>query len=293
MTTVEVFAPAKINLTLHITGRRTDGYHLIDSLVAFGPVGDTVVLRPAHGLSLSVGGPEAGGVPANMDNLALQAGHVLRGDAGLKAALTKRLPAASGIGGGSADAAAVVRGCLALENRAEADPTPYLTALTKLGADIPMCLTPTPQRARGIGEQLVPQPLPALPAVLVNPRVPVPTAGVFKALASPQNAPMPDTLPHFSTADILTDWLATQRNDLEAPAQQIAPTIGAVLEVLRQTTGCRLARMSGSGATCFGLYDSDAAAETAAFAIRQTHPHWWIAHGPLGDQTARAAPKVS
>lgn len=292
MTTVDVFAPAKVNLTLHITGKRADGYHLIDSLVAFGPAGDFLKVEKGDGVSLSVDGPEADGVPTDESNLALRAFAALplhkRGNINL----TKHVPAASGIGGGSADAAAAVRAALAME-----DPTASTFAafgpdvlletkfrpLLDLGADIPMCLLPRPLRARGIGEKVSFVDLPPLTALLVNPRVPVPTKDVFAALATPNNSPMPEALPGFANAAALIDWLASQRNDLEAPAMKIAPAIGKVLGILREAPGCGLARMSGSGATCFGLFLSEEAAMAAGNAIQANHPEWWLAGGTMGD----------
>ena len=276
--TVRVFAPAKVNLTLHVTGRRPDGYHLLDSLVAFAPVGDALVLEDADTLSLGVDGPEAAGVPATMDNLALKAAALAGGGRGAAIGLTKALPVASGIGGGSSDAAAAVRGIMALASGAGGpEPDEALRhALTGLGADVPMCLVPRPWRARGIGERLDPVDLPPLPAVLVNPRLPVATPAVFRALGSARNPPMPEVLPAFP----------------DAPALTVEPAIGRVLGVLRATTGARLVRMSGSGATCFALFETEAAAAGAARTIAADHPDWWVAGGVLGDQSRLAAARV-
>lgn len=282
---IEVFAPAKINLALHVTGRREDGYHLLDTLVAFAPVGDTLRLRPAPGLSLTVSGPEGAAVPAGPENLVLRATAFVPGAGGAEIELIKRLPTASGIGGGSSDAAAMLRGLAHL--RAVTVPA---EGLERLGADVPMCLSPHPARVTGIGERIVPVTLPDLPAVLVNPRVAVATPAVFRALSRRDGAPMPD-LPVFARIGDCIDWLSAQRNDLEAPAVALAPEIGAVLGALRQTAGCRLTRMSGSGATCFGLFATMAGAEAAADALRATHPGWWIASGALGDQAVRSAPQ--
>jgi len=299
--TVEVFAPAKVNLTLHITGRRADGYHLIDSLVTFGPAGDVLRLADAEDFGIAVDGPEATGVPADDSNLALQAARLLRRERGTVLTLTKHLPAASGIGGGSADAAAAARGAVALEDRVGAELAPLgpdlldetnIRPLLDLGADIPMCLLPRPLRARGIGERIAFAELPPLAALLVNPRVPVPTGEVFHALQSPDNAPMPEALPAFPDAAALIDWLATQRNDLETPALTVAPAIADVLATLRASPGCRLARMSGSGATCFGLFLDRSAADAAGGTIRAAHPGWWVAGGMLGDYLERSLPRV-
>ena len=303
MTTVRVFAPAKINLTLHVTGRREDGYHLLDTLVAFAPVGDRLTIQPGNILSLTVEGPERAGVPADMENLALRAAMLASWGRGAAMVLEKILPAASGIGGGSSDAAAAFRGMLCFGDPGEAPADTawampevisetHARALLDLGADVPMCLMPRPLRARGIGEKLDFIDLPPLPAVLVNPRVPVPTGEVFGRLETPSNAPMPEALPEFADAGSLIEWLAGQRNDLEAPATATAPIIEDVLASIRAAEGCGLARMSGSGATCFGLFADIEAAQAAVEALRTSHENWWIAGGLLGDQMARAMPRV-
>ncbi|MEO1949619.1 4-(cytidine 5'-diphospho)-2-C-methyl-D-erythritol kinase [Thioclava sp.] len=287
MRIIDAFAPAKINLTLHVIGQRADGYHLLDSLVAFGPMGDRLVLRESDALSLSVAGPEAAGVPADPSNLVLKAASLLSRPAGQGAEihLDKHLPPASGIGGGSSDAAAALRGLAALWGQ----PLPAETA--RLGADVPMCLTPQPQRVRGIGETLDPVALPPLPALLVNPRVEVPTPAIFKGLDSKDNPPMPEALPTFTGAPDCIDWLATQRNDLQAPAIASAPVIGEVLDGLMMLPGCRLARMSGSGATCFALFETLDGAQAAEAMLAQRRPDWWRASGMLGDQTQKAQPQ--
>jgi 4-diphosphocytidyl-2-C-methyl-D-erythritol kinase len=277
---IRILAPAKVNLCLHVTGRRADGYHLLDGLVAFAPMADVLVLTDAPAPGLTVDGPQAAGVPVDATNLVLRAAALVAPQRPVAVRLTKHLPAAAGIGGGSSDAAAVARALGAT------DPGP----LRALGADVPMCLTPRPWRSRGTGEDLTHVPLPPLPAVLVNPRVAVPTAPVFAGLARRDNPPLPDALPALPDAATAIAWLATQRNDLEAPARAIAPAIGAVLTALAATPGCGLARMSGSGATCFGLFPTDTAAAAAARALRSAHPDWWITDGPLGDQTSAAAP---
>jgi len=300
--TVEVFAPAKVNLTLHITGRRSDGYHLIDSLVTFGPAGDFVSMTGADGVSITVDGPEARGVPADETNLAARAAKIVRLGKGTALTITKHLPAASGIGGGSADAAAAVRAALLLEDPAQTTLAAFgpdilletrFRPLLDLGADIPMCLLPRPLRALGIGEKITFADVPPLVALLVNPRVPVPTGAVFAALETPDNAPMPETLPAFPDAATLIDWLGTQRNDLEVPALTVAPAIADVLGVLRASPGCRLARMSGSGATCFGLFLEQAEAIAAGEAILAAYPGWWLAGGMMGDYLGKALPRVT
>lgn len=258
-------APAKLNLALHVTGRRADGYHLLDSLVAFAGVGDVVALE-AGPLSLRIEGPFAAGLPVSEDNLCLRAARLAGADAAIT--LTKNLPVASGIGGGSADAAAVLRGLAqmgqALPSRTE-----------RLGADVPVCLASGPARMQGGGEIVTPlPPLPAIPLVLVNPGVAVSTAQVFAAMDRRDN-PGLSTIPTFEGLAALTAWLAGTRNDLEAPAMTLAPVIGQVLRALR-ATGAAFARMSGSGATCFGLYDSPDRARIAANALKQ-HGWWAVA----------------
>ena len=276
MTTVEVFAPAKINLTLHITGQRDDGYHLLDSLVAFSNCGDVLRIQSGNTLSLVVEGPNAEGVPSDMNNLALKATEIVSQTGAAALTLEKYLPSASGIGGGSSDAAAACRGMLAFEGQASALDEQTLEKLLKLGADIPMCLDPRPWRVRGIGEQLESVILPGLPAVLINPGVPVHTADVFRGLRQKNNAPMPDALPDFENEAHLIDWLTTQRNDLEAPAIAAAPVIADVLDALRGCEGCQLARMSGSGATCFALFETEGEATAASASIKAAHPGWWV-----------------
>lgn len=294
-----VFAPAKINLTLHVTGRRSDGYHLLDSLVSFAPVGDWLTVATGEGLTLEVSGPEAAGVPDDMSNLALRAAALLAGHEGAALTLEKNLPAASGIGGGSADAAAALRGLATLSGEI---PQGFLELpdllmqrhakrILGLGADVPMCVLSHPLRARGIGERLGLVTLPDVAAVLVNPRLPVPTPAVFKALEIRDNPPMPDTLPEFPDAASLIGFLARMRNDLEAPALRVEPGIRAVLDALAGQGGCGLARMSGSGATCFGLFLSEDDAKAAAQALTEAHPGWWVASGVLGDCSELALPR--
>ena len=301
MTTVSVFAPAKINLTLHITGRRSDGYHQLDSLVAFAGIGDSVTILASNELSLNVEGPEAAGLPTDMDNLALRAAALAADGRGATITLRKRLPIASGIGGTSADAAAAYRGMLALGAEGEAfaegflarpglDSETLLRRLLGLGADVPMCFFSKPVRAGGVGEKLAFCNLPSAHAVLVNPRVPVLTEAVFGALDTPANSPMPDDIPNFPDVSALIEWLATCRNDLEASALSIAPEIGDVLETLSLQNGAELARMSGSGATCFGLFCQEADAREAEARLMSEHPDWWVAGTVLGDWSAQATP---
>ncbi|MFN3971957.1 MAG: 4-(cytidine 5'-diphospho)-2-C-methyl-D-erythritol kinase [Gemmobacter sp.] len=276
------FAPAKINLTLHVTGQRGDGYHLLDSLVVFAGVGDRIGAVAASGPTLVCDGPFSGDIPMGNDNLVLRAAQHL-GVTGAAITLTKNLPPASGIGGGSADAAATIR---ALMRVAGCDPATIGAAtLACLGADVPACFLSRPLRLRGIGEALTPLPADALPPawlVLVNPRVEVPTPRVFAALTRRESPAMPDPLPtRWDDAAALASWLTDQRNDLQLAAQALQPVIGPVLAALTGSRDCLIARMSGSGATCFGLFAGPEHADAAASAIRHDHPDWWIAAAPM------------
>ncbi|SIS59044.1 4-diphosphocytidyl-2-C-methyl-D-erythritol kinase [Roseivivax lentus] len=274
---IEERAPAKINLTLHVTGQRPDGYHLLDSLVVFAALGDMVRVEEAETLSLAVTGLMAAGVPDGEDNLVLQAARFLDPVRGARIVLEKHLPSAAGIGGGSSDAAATLRALSALWG------VPLPRNCLSLGADVPMCLAPGAQRVSGIGEGALPlSGLPSLPAVLVNPGLSVPTPDVFAALKEKNHPPMPARLPALGDFGALTRFLDTTRNDLTAPASAQAPEIGTVLEALEDA---RIARMSGSGATCFGLYPDAAAARAAATRIGEAHPDWWVA-----DTTLNPAP---
>jgi 4-diphosphocytidyl-2-C-methyl-D-erythritol kinase len=275
---VTEFAPAKVNLCLHVTGRRADGYHLLDSLVVFAEVGDRVTATPAPGLALAIEGPEGAALSADPDNLVLRAARVM--GAGAALTLWKALPVASGIGGGSADAAATLRAVARLTGQALPDPA----AVLALGADVPVCLQGHPVRMQGVGEVLTPLPaLPPLWMVLANPRVPVSTPKVFAALTSRDNPPVL-ALPTeaLRSANAFAAWLAREtRNDLAAPARQLAPVLADVEAALAETSGCLLARMSGSGATYFGLFPGPDQAGAAARHLAASHPDWWIAEAPV------------
>jgi len=278
-------APAKVNLTLHILGRRAeDGYHALESLVAFAGTADRLTLDPDAPLGLTVSGPTAGPAGPTGDNLVLRAGrHLAARLPGLRTGafhLTKRLPVAAGIGGGSSDAAAALR-LLARLNRLSPDDPAIVAAARATGADVPVCLDPQARMMCGVGEEIGPPlHLAPLPAVLVNPGVPVPTAPVFKALglAAGQSLPGADhpVIGEGLDGDALVAAIGPARNDLEAPALTVAPVIGTVLAALR-AQGCRLARMSGSGATVFALFDDRRRAVRAASALRAAHPEWWVA----------------
>lgn len=268
-------ARAKLNLCLHVTGRRDDGYHLLDSLVVFADVADRVEAAPGPGLSLRVTGPEGMGLAAEPDNLVLRAARAM-GVTDAALVLDKQLPVASGIGGGSADAAATLHALARLTGR----PLPSDAEVLRLGADVPVCLAGRPARMTGIGEGLTPlPPLPALWVVLVNPRVAVPTPQVFAALTRRDNPPLPDLPPSaLASAEAFTSWLTSHtRNDLVPPARSVAPLLIEVQSALSATPACLLARMSGSGGTHFGLYASAEAAETAARSLAAAYPGWWIA----------------
>lgn len=261
------FAPAKINLTLHVTGQRADGYHTLDTLVAFADLGDMVTIAPACDLSLDVRGPFAGGVPTGAENLVLRAARLAGMETGA-ITLDKHLPPSSGIGGGSSDAAALLR---ALGRDLDLPPEAILT----LGADVPMCLLARAAHVSGIGDVVCPVPdLPALPAVLVNPGVAVSTAQIFATLSERNNAPM-TVRPDRPDVPTVLHWLAAQRNDLEQPAIAHAPVIAEALAALRDA-GSALARMSGSGATCVGLFRDLDAAHKAERRLMARHPGWWV-----------------
>lgn len=273
-------APAKINLALHVVGRRPDGYHELETLAVFTEHGDRLTLEDAPHDHFSIHGPYAGGLPVDEGNLVIRAREALRRTCGradlppVSIRLEKNLPIASGIGGGSSDAAATLR-ALARHWRL-ADGDALASVAPDLGADVPMCLAARPLLARGAGERIeAVAGLPQLAMVLVNPGVEVSTPQVFSALASRENPPLQPLPARFDFTSLL-DWLAASRNDLEAPALAIAPAIAESLSALR-ASGASLARMSGSGATCFGLYEHAQAATAAAGTIRREQPGWFVA----------------
>lgn len=281
MATIEVFAPAKINLTLHVTGQREDGYHELDSLVVFAKdVGDKLRVEASEELSLDVTGPLSAGVPTDDSNLVLKAARLLQETHGVRQGarltLEKLLPNGGGIGGGSADAAAALSALARLWN---VKPLPPEKALS-LGADVPVCVAgPKPARMRGIGEIL--QPVPGLPPiwlVLVNPGLHVSTPRVFALLdrlydgGTPEMERMP---PEWDFEEFHV-WLLGQVNDLTKCAREDADGIGDVLDVLREQAGCKDADMSGSGSTCWGLFQTADAAQASAERIAAEHPEWWV-----------------
>lgn len=259
----EVFAPAKINLTLHVTGQRADGYHLLDSVVVFADVGDRLLFEPGQHMSLAVTGRFAQGVPTDRRNLVWQAAELA--DWTGQITLEKNLPHGAGIGGGSTDAAAVLN---TLGGRAKA---------ATLGADVPVCLRGVPTRMRGIGDQLdLVDVLPQIWAVLVWPGVGVATPEIFKHLKKKTNLAMPDVLPRLQNHDQMIAWLQGMRNDLQAVCAALVPEVSAALAALSDCDGVGLARMSGSGTTCFGLFETSPKASAAASNIAQAHPDWWV-----------------
>jgi 4-diphosphocytidyl-2-C-methyl-D-erythritol kinase len=286
-------ARAKVNLTLRVVGRRVDGYHDLESLVAFADCADRLSLTPGSSLDLKTIGPLAAACGETADNLVLKAARLL-GErvADLKVGsftLDKVLPVAAGIGGGSADAAAALRLLARLNDLALDDERLREVALLT-GADVPVCLAQSPCDMTGVGETLLPVSLPKIPCVLVNPRIPVATKDVFAALGLRNGELL------VGAGDILQatawpepgasveDWvevLAANSNDLEAPATRIQPVIGEVIAALNATNGAWLARMSGSGATCFAIFENTAEAQRAAQKIRLDHPQWWVHAGVL------------
>jgi 4-diphosphocytidyl-2-C-methyl-D-erythritol kinase len=285
---------AKVNLTLRVIGRRVDGYHDLESVVAFADCADRLTLQTGPDLILNASGPRALECGETADNLVIKAARLFAGRvAGLKLGeftLDKQLPVAAGIGGGSADAGAALR-LLARANGIELDDFRVIEAAQLTGADVPVCLSSRACVMTGVGETLLPLNLPKLPCLLVNPRVAVATSEVFAALGL-RNGEL-----RVGATDVMQalawpepdasfdDWLETLSagsNDLEAPAMRIQPVIGEVLSALRATIGARLARMSGSGATCFAIFADDEAAQRAAQQVRRDHPSWWVHAGTVG-----------
>ena len=279
-----VTAPGKINLYLHVTGRRPDGYHELDSLVAFAGVGDRVAVSPADALSLDLTGPFAEALAADPDNLVLRAARLLARAGGIEPraaiALEKNLPVAAGLGGGSADAAAALRALARLWNLAIAADDVAALAL-ELGADVPVCLAGRAAFVGGIGEDLAPPPrLPPAHIVLVNPGVALSTATVFGELGGVFTGPGRFAEAPADAAS-LARALAALSNDLEAPARRLCPEVDQALAALAAEPGCLLARMSGSGATCFGLFANAGHGAAAAGRIGAVHSGWWVAPAPL------------
>lgn len=284
---------AKVNLSLRVVGRRADGYHDLESVVAFADCADRLTLEPGGELKLTATGPLAAACGETSDNLVFKAAKLLAEavpDLKLGAfALDKVLPVAAGIGGGSADAAAALRLLARLNNLSLDDARLQKVALAT-GADVPVCLLSRACDMTGVGEQLLPLALPSMPCVMVNPRVPVATKDVFRELGLRNGELLVGATSVLEApawpeeGGSIADWvdvLETVANDLEAPAMRIEPVIGEVLEALRSSAGVKLARMSGSGATCFAIYGAASEAHAAAERIRRDHPGWWVHAGTL------------
>lgn len=283
---VRVFAPAKVNLFLHVGDTRPDGYHAIQSLVAFANVGDEIAIEEADNLSLMLAGPFADALKNEVDNIVMRAARALALRAGVpanaKITLTKNLPVASGIGGGSTDAAAALRGLCKLW-RVNVTGADLQAIAISLGADVPVCLNGRPCWVEGIGERLTVVPIfPALYAVLVNPHIAVSTAQAFGTLGTASGTELqhPAT---FADAMTLIGFLETVRNDLEEPAVKLAPEICDVMAAFCEDEATLLARMSGSGATCFALCGSQNAARELAAKLAKDHPNWWVKAVRLGN----------
>lgn len=290
---LSLLAPAKINLYLHVVGRREDGYHLLDSLVAFADVGDRIRIDPAPRFSFSIQGPFGHRLdaaarspdPAHSTNLVVRAVHALAHAAGrspdLHVSLTKNLPPGAGLGGGSSDAATVLWALMRLWGLTPE--APFLPALSlALGADVPVCIEARPARMQGIGERLTAVPaLGECPLVIVWPGIPCPTGAVYRHFSGPFRAetPLP---PGLEPAGALIASLRACGNDLTDAARMIVPEIDAVLAALEAQAGCGLSRLCGSGSACFGLFESSCAAEAAAEALTAARPGWWVHAGWLG-----------
>jgi 4-diphosphocytidyl-2-C-methyl-D-erythritol kinase len=281
---IREFAPAKVNLALHVTARRGDGYHHLDSLVVFAGLGDWLETGPGQGLTLAVKGPQAAGLPVQ-GNLVLKAAATLleatgRPNSGANFMLDKHIPAAAGLGGGSSDAAAALRALNRLWDLG-LDTARLTTIGATIGADVPVCVPAASARIQGIGEHVTS--LPALPEfhlVLANSGRGLATASVFSDLAQPSNPGLPQMPSQWRGLAQLVEYLGCCRNDLAGPAMAAEPTIIEVLTALAGQRECLLARMSGSGATCFGLFATASAAAAATAALSRQKPHWWVAAAP-------------
>ena len=277
---LKIFAPAKINLHLHVTGKRADGYHLLDSLVCFADIGDNLIFQKSDRTEFEITGPFGTGLDAN-DNSIVKAARLLSQavsrEPRIKITLEKNLPLGAGIGGGSADAAACLWGLCQIWDLNL--PEDFLQEIAlKIGADVPVCLKSQPVIMRGIGEVLSPAPdLPELPAILIWPNCHAATPSVFKSLNLESFSSQADLKPVYQDTDaLIADLTLKTRNDLEAPARSLYPVITDALEILQQEKDCRLARMSGSGSTVFGIFEDELSAVKAAQAIQAQHPEWWV-----------------
>jgi len=277
-------APAKINLYLHVVGRRADGFHVLDSLVAFADIADEIVAAPAAQLSLRLEGPFAASLAGPLENnlvwrAAVAFAAALGRAPGAALTLVKNLPVASGIGGGSSDAAAALKALSALW-QSELAPAAMATIAAALGADVTVCLAQRASWLGGTGDIVVSAPgLPPAWVVLANPGVALPTAAVFRRRAGPYGAPARFAMPRDAAA--LASLLGERRNDLAAAAIAMVPEIETVLRALTSCDGALITRMSGSGATCYALFAAASAAQAAATRLAAAHPRWWVAAGRL------------
>jgi 4-diphosphocytidyl-2-C-methyl-D-erythritol kinase len=276
--TIRILAPAKLNLFLHITGKRSDGFHLLESLVAFAEFGDVLTVKPADMLTLDIGGPFAGPLEYDKNNTILKAAQLLKSfcqyHEGAHITLEKRIPIGAGLGGGSSDAATAL---LALKKlwRLNIDKEGLQKIALQTGSDVPVCLTQQTAWMRGIGEDITPVAMPAeIGLLLVNPGVPLLTSSVFRKFSGTfsQTGDIPKSIDSF---DALIQLIQSKHNALEAPAIALVPVISDVLKAIGATQECKLARMSGSGATCFGLYQNPILAKQAASEIKRQHPDWF------------------
>ena len=277
MTKIILNAPAKINLYLHITGKKPNGYHLLDSLVVFSDIGDVITIKASSQFSLTCDGPFAQYLPKNSDDnliyktVKVMADH-LNQPPNVTINLTKNLPIAAGIGGGSSDAAAVLKGLAEIWDISD---TEMLNNIgLHLGADIPACLFKQPCFMRGIGDEITPADnIPSMPLILINPNIPLSTPDVFQNRSAPLTNPVTFDSAHF------IDALSKTTNDLQHSACQLVPETQHVLNSLKKQKGCILSRMSGSGATCFALFDTSKDAKDAALELKSQHPSWWVEFG--------------
>lgn len=288
--TLKERAPAKLNLSLRVLGRRADGYHEIESLVAFARFGDLLSLEPGGAIAVEKTGPFADALGSgDSDNLILRAAEAVQvrwpsARAG-SFHLTKRLPVAAGLGGGSADAAAALR-LLARANPGVASDSDLLALAVSLGADVPVCLAGRASMIGGIGDEVTPlDAFPTVPAVLVNPSIALATAPVFEALGAPPHSaagPHAPEVPRIGSLEDLAAFMEANSNDLQAAAARLAPAIDDVICALVAAPGCRRTAMSGSGATCFGLFEHEREAQNAADRIAQARPDWWVQATVIG-----------
>lgn len=286
-----IFAPAKVNLYLHVTGRRDDGYHLLDSLVTFANTGDTLHISPAQDFALTIDGPYAAAFNAkekdfspHSSNLVARAAwdlaHITKKTLNLKIHLTKNLPLGAGLGGGSSDAAATLWGLCAYWNLPKDSPV-LQELFLKLGADIPVCFAARSARLQGIGEHITPIELPEIPVVLVHPGIACKTASVFSQFDRPFKIDL-EMRERIDTLQNLIDFLKTTENDLLTAACKDVPAIRTILNALEKNSSCPMARMSGSGSSCFGIFMHEKDAIAAAQILRTAHPEWWIEAAWLG-----------